>query len=172
VETIDPAIAPGLCFRGYGEFSSVARTGLAVANASAQQATVTVELRHFNASLRHTADVVVAPFSQRAFFLDELPGLDTTSPFQGIVRISSPGPVAVTAVRTRVNQGGDFLVASTPPDNLSQIQPGSGMLFPFFVLGSGSDMEFVLINSQDDASADGTMYFFSRDGNPFPMSIP
>ncbi len=55
-ETAIPAIAPGFEFRGYAEVSSVASTGLAVSNLFGGDATVTVELRNLDGTLRDRDD--------------------------------------------------------------------------------------------------------------------
>ena len=172
METIDPAIAPGLSFRGFGEFSTVSRTGLAVANLSSQQTSVTVELRTLTGTISDTTQIDVPPSGHKAFFLDEVPGIRTAAPFQGIVQLSSVNPIAVTLMRTRINPRGDFMIASIPPDNVADVNLGSEALFPLFALGGGAGMEFVMLNSQISGTESGTILFLTSDGHPFSTATP
>ena len=167
VETIDPAIAPGLSFHGYGEFSAIARTGLVVANTTAQSATVNVELRTLTGALRDTAQIVLPPLGQETSLLDDLPGIDGAGAFQGSVQVTSTTPIAVTLIRTLTNARGDFLIASIPPDNVADVSAAAESFFPLFALGGGAEMEFVLLNSQISRSQSGDLLFFAADGRQF-----
>jgi glucose/arabinose dehydrogenase len=172
VETIDPAIAPGLVFRGYGELSGASRTGLALANTTSQQTSVTIELRRLTGAVQSTATIALPAGNHRAFFLDEVPGLDPSSPFQGIVQVSSVTPIVAALFRTRTSPQGDFLIASIPPDNVADVIPGSESFFPFIGMGGGAEMEFILLNAQGSASASGTMFFTASDGQRFSVATP
>ena len=171
-QTTDPAIAPALGFRGFGEFSSVTRTGFAVANASTEDTSVTIEIRNLSGSLRDTSRIDLPRFGQKSLFLDELPGFNSTTPFQGTIELASALPIAVTVVRTRVNERGNFLVASTPPDNIAEVSSSLESFFPVFAIGGAAETEFVLMNSQGTRSESGTMFFVTPNGNPFSISLP
>jgi hypothetical protein len=172
VETIDPAIAPGLSFRGYGEFSAVSRTGLAMANTSSQEASVTVELRQLTGAVHDTANIIVPPSNHRAFFLDEVPGINLSEPFQGIVQVSSATPIVVALFRTRISPRGDFLINSIPPDNIADVIPGPESFFPLIGVGGGADMEFILLNAQGSGTESGTIFFLTSDGQRFSIATP
>jgi hypothetical protein len=167
-----PAIAPGFAFRGYGELSTSVRTALAVVNLNLAPATVTVELRDLDGTLRETAAIDIPPSGQRALFLDEISGLASVAPFQGIIRVSSAASIAVTALRSRVNERGDFLITASPPRDESELVPGTELYFPHLAIGNGYDMQFVLINSQSSGVISGTMSFFASDGEPLPLAVP
>jgi glucose/arabinose dehydrogenase len=172
VETIDPAIAPGLVFRGYGESSGVSRTGLALANTTSQPTNVAIELRGLTGAIQSTATIALPAGNHRAFFLDEIPGIDGTAPFQGIVQVSSVTPIVAALFRTRTSPQGDFLIASIPPDNVADVISGSESFFPIIGLGGGADMEYILLNAQGSNSASGTMFFTTSDGQRFSLAAP
>jgi glucose/arabinose dehydrogenase len=171
-ETIDPAIAPGTAFRGFGEFSAVTRTGLAVANASSQAVTVNVQIRTLSGGLRDTAQFDLPGFGQKSIFLDELPGFGTGIPFQGTVEVNSLLPIVATVVRTRVNERGEFLVASMPPDNTADVNLSVESYFPIFAVGGDAQTEFILMNAQASGTASGDMLFLTPNGKPFSISVP
>ena len=170
-ETAIPAIAPGFEFRGYAEFSSVASTGLALSNLFGGDATVTVELRNLDGTLRDREDIDLPPSGHRALFLDEISGITSDPPFLGIIRVSSDTPIAVTTVRVRVNERGDYVINGVAPVNVADPVVASELFFPHLAVGGGFDMQYVLINPQNGADS-GTMRFFAPDGNALPLRIP
>jgi len=170
-ETAIPAIAPGFEFRGYAEFSSVASTGLALSNLFGGDATVIVELRNLDGTLRDREDIDLPPSGHRALFLDEISGITSDPPFLGIIRVSSDTPIAVTTVRVRVNERGDYVINAAAPVNVADPVVASELFFPHLAVGGGFDMQYVLINPQNGADS-GTMRFFAPDGNALPLRIP
>ena len=110
---------------------------------------------------------------QRALFLDEVPGIDTSAPFQGIVLVTSATPIAVTALRTRINERGDFLSNATlPKDDSESTVSATELFFPHFAVGGGTDMQFILINPQSSGADSGTIRFFAPSGAPLALMIP
>ena len=170
-ETVIPAMEPGFNFRGYGEFSMSARTGFAIANATSGNTVATVELRNLDGSLRGRGDIDLSPSGHRALFLDEVPDIDASTPFQGTFLVTSTAQIAVTALRTRINERGDFLMNATFPENLANTVSGTVLFFPHLALGGGFDMQFVLINPQATTDS-GTLSFVAPNGNALPLSIP
>jgi hypothetical protein len=63
------------------------------------------------------------------------------------------------------NVSGDFLFASTPPQNETASLPLSGLAFPLIAAGAGYDTQVVLFG-QSGQSGSGDMLFVSRDGVP------
>ena len=169
VETIDPAIAPGVRFRGYGEYSGVSRTGLAVANTTSQPVRVNVELRRLTGAIQGSTEIDLPPLGQKAFFLDELPGITAAPAFQGSVEFTSIFPIGATLMRTRINPRGDFLIASTPPDDLAEVNLSTESFFPLCARGGGATMEFILLNSEISGSQSGDILFFGSDGRQFSI---
>jgi len=170
-ETAIPAIASGFEFRGYAEFSSVASTGLAVSNIFGGVGNVTVELRNLDGTLRDREDFDLPPSGLRALYLDEIPGIDSNPPFLGVIRVSSDTPIAVTTVRVRVNERGDYVINAAVPVNVNDPVVASELFFPHLAVGGGFDLQFVLINPQTGADS-GTMRFIAPDGDPLPIRVP
>ena len=87
------------------------------------------------------------------------------------MRVTSPLPIATTALRTRINQRGDFLITATAP--VDETIPISGLesFFPHLAIGGGYDMQFLLLNSQPVGGQSGTLYFFAPDGGELPLLV-
>jgi len=152
-----PALAAGKAFRSYVESSGTVRSGLAIANPSASAVTVSLELSGA------TANVNVPANGQTSFFLSELPAFaGLPKPFRDIVRVVAPTPVVLTSLRGHTNDRGEFLIASTPPADESATTASSELLFPQFAEGAGYDTQFILFAP----ATSGTVYFFSRNGDP------
>jgi hypothetical protein len=168
------AVSTGSTFRTYAEILGSVRTGLAVANPSPSPATVTVELTRLDGTATTLTGTIDVPASgHRGLFIDEIPGLTTlTSPFQGTARISSAAPIAVTALRSRVNERGAFLITASPAMDESAPMPGQEAIFSHFAVGGGYEMQFILFNSQQGAGETGTLSFFSPDGQPLGIGTP
>jgi hypothetical protein len=169
-----PAMAGGVAFRGYGEISTAVRTGLAIANVSASAANVVVNLSRLDGTpIAQTGNLSIPASGHRALFLNEVPGLSFASgPFQGMVRITSDQPVALTALRGRTNERGDFLIAATVPVDEAASSSSPELLFPHLIIGSGWDMQFVLMDASAPGGQDGIMLFFGQNGQPLPLMVP
>jgi glucose/sorbosone dehydrogenase len=144
-------------FQVYAELSPTIRTGLALANPSGSALTVTIALagRLFS--------VEVPANGQRSLFLNEIPAFTTLPlPFQGVMTLSAPAPFAVTGIRGRTNERGEFLITTTAPVNPSTPANSSELVFPHFADGGGYSTQFILFG----APASGTMYFFEQSGQP------
>src|SRR5207237_6324714 len=87
--------------------------------------------------------VPVPPGGQIARFINEIfPGLK--EPLQGILRVTANPPVAVTGLRGRYNERGDFLITTTPPANEAENPPSLDVLFQQVVTGGGYSTQFIL----------------------------
>jgi hypothetical protein len=159
-----PALSNGSAFQVYVEKSGSVETGIAIANPSGSAITVSLNLTRADGTSTGLAGQLNIPANgQSALFLSEIPGLASlTAPFQGVLRITSATPVAVTSLRGRTNQRREFLVTTTTPVDESAAIPGTELLFPHFAEGSGYNMQFVLFGRVSS----GTMYLFGRSGQP------
>lgn len=120
-----PALAPRSTFRIYAEASGDFRgsdfgstmTGVAISNFADATVAVNLTLRYLSGSAAKSASLSIPAHGQTAVFLNQVPGFDQVqTPFQGSLEISSPwGNIAVTGLRARYNEKGDFLIAATPP---------------------------------------------------------
>jgi hypothetical protein len=147
-------------FQLYAELSGTSRTGFAIANPSTAAMTVTLSLPG------RTASVDIPANGQRALFLNEIPEFASLPlPFQGMLALSSPAPFAVTGLRGRTNERGEFLITTTAAFDESAVVASSELLFPQFADGGGYSTQFVLFGR----STSGTIYFFSQSGQPKPL---
>jgi hypothetical protein len=166
-----PAAGAGTAFRVYAEASDVIQSGIAVLNTSLTQASVRVELISLSGASVSTASFTLAPYAQRASFLTELPGFQNLSlPVQGLLRITSTVPVAVTGLRSRTNQRGDFLLTTTPPVVEDATAPPE-LFFPHFADAGGYTTQFILFGAGSGNPAKGTMRFFSPSGTPLDLTL-
>jgi hypothetical protein len=167
-------MAAGTAFRGYGEFSTAVRTGVAIANTASVAADITITLTRLDGTaVPQTGALSIPASGHRALFLDEIPGLSfAAGPFQGVVRITSSQPVAVTGLRSRVNERGDFLIAATVPVNEAAGLSGPELLFPHLIVGGGYDMQFVLVDGPASGGGSGNLTFVGQDGNALPLRVP
>ena len=149
------------------------RSGLAVANTSANPITVTLDLSTLaGASTGLTSSVVVPAQGQLARFLTELPGFENLpGPFQGVLKIkSTSAPLSVIGLRGHVNERNTTLLATTPPLN-NDAPPSNGeIVIPHFVDGGGYTTQFVLFSGTASGSS-GTMIFLDKSGQPLGLTF-
>src|SRR6266850_5357812 len=162
-----PALRNGTAFQAYVEKSGAVETGIAVANPSGSPITVNLALTRLDGSSTGLSGQLNLPANgQTSLFLREIPGLASlTAPFQGVLRITSAVPVAVTSLRGRKNQRNEFLVTTTTPVDESAVVTSSELLFPHFAEGGGYNVQFILFGR----ASSGTMYLFGRSGQPLSL---
>jgi len=156
------------------------RTGVAIASWASIPINVTLELFRLDGTPAGlTGSLSIPPDGQTALFLNEIPGLGSMPPrFQGILRVMATNPetgepagsIAVTGLRGRYNERGDFLITTilAVGENSFPTQ-SSELLFPHFALGAGYETQFVLFSPRPQSSS-GRMYFFNQNGTP--MAVP
>jgi hypothetical protein len=155
-----PTGAAGTAFRVYVEIGAAVRSAIAVANPSPASVNVTLDLAG------RTTILSIPANGQVALFVNEIPGVSgLATPFQGVLRMTSVTPIAVTALRGQTNERGEFLITATSP--LDESAPGgTEVLFPHFAEGAGYSMQFILFGR----TASGALSFFDQAGNP--ISLP
>jgi hypothetical protein len=176
------AILPGSTFRLFAESSGnfdaqesgSLQTGLAIVNSSATPSTVTIGLTSLAGTpLSSPASLVIPGKGQVAMFLNQIPGFNALPPtFQGVLRISSgtPNAISVVGLRGRYNERQDFLLATTPAIE-ENIVAGEPTLFPYIAEGGGYTTQFILLSSQNGSSASGWLRFYSQTGTPLNLSL-
>jgi sugar lactone lactonase YvrE len=159
-------VEPRTAFRVYAEASGSTQTGLAVANTSPSAATVTLELSNLDGSSTGLTGTLSIPArGQTAIFLNQVPGFRSLqSPFQGIVRLSSPSVIAVIGLRGRYNERGDFLMSITPAVDETALPSSLPLFFPLVVDSGGYTTQFILFTAQPGTSSSGTMQLFNQAG--------
>ena len=68
-------------------------------------------------------------------------------------------PIAVTGLRGRYNERGDFLITTTPPMNEATATAGD-LLFPHIVAGSGYNTQIIIYGQPGS----GGLYLVGQDG--------
>jgi hypothetical protein len=147
-----PALPLSTAFRTYVESAGAIRSGLAIANPSSATVDVTLELAGNSATLSIPAN------GQRAMFLNEISGFGN---LQGVLRVSSATPIALTSLRGRTNERGEFIITTTTPVDESAASSVREMFVPHFAEGGGYSMQFILFGR----ATSGTMYFVNQSGN-------
>jgi hypothetical protein len=181
------AVRPASAFRVFAESSGgfsaqeagSSQSGVAVANPSASDASVTFELITMGGtSTGLTGTATIPGNGQIALFLSQISGFESLSqPFQGVLRISTTSPpgIAVVGLRTRYNERKDFLITTTPPVSEATASAGD-IVFPHFVDGGGYTTQFVLL-SRAAASGTGSLALTTQSGQPMtpafsPKGLP
>jgi sugar lactone lactonase YvrE len=168
-----PAAAPGSAFRvfaeSFGDFDYAAsgstRTGLAIANTSAQATSVIVEVKGLDGSTGLIGTLSIPGNGQTALFLNQIPGIQSLlTPFRGMLQLTSFAPVTVVGLRARYNERNDLLITTTPPGNENLPPPASGLYFPHFADAGGYSTQFVLFSGQRGETPSGTLQFVSQAG--------
>lgn len=172
----------GSAFRIYSEVSGDVdhaasgsiQTGFAIANGNAAiNATVTLDLMNLAATVLRTATVTIPANGQAAMFLSQIAEFkDMPLPFNGVLRLRSSvtGGIAVTGLRGRYNERGEFLFASTPP--IAEGVPTNGeVVFPHIADGGGYTTQFILMSSAASQAAAGSLNFYDATGTQTTMTL-
>jgi hypothetical protein len=181
--TVSTAGVPGSvtsnAFRMYAELSGSTgqislQTGIAIANPGTGTASVVFELNTLSgASTGLTGSLSIPAGGQTSLFLNQIPGFETlTTPFQGVLRIStsSSGGISVIGLRVRYNERGDFLITTTQPTDESRT-PAGPQFFPHFADGGGFTTQFILFNGGADQASSGSLKFFDQSGQPIALAV-
>jgi hypothetical protein len=175
-----PAVGISNAFRLYAELSGSSgqigsiQSGIAIANPSANPASVVFELNTLSgASTGLTGSMTVPASGQTAVFLGQIPGFGgLANPFRGVLRVSTPssGGISVVGIRGRYNERGDFLLTTTPPTDESH-PPTGAQFFPHFADGGGYTTQFILFNGGADQASSGSLRFFAQSGQPISLAL-
>jgi hypothetical protein len=171
----------GSAFRIYAEENTATagvgaiQTGFAIANLSADPATVNLELTKLDGTSTGITNSVTIPGNGQiaAFVHDVFPTL--TFPFQGILRVSraggGSGGLSVVSLRLRYNERGELLMTTMPPSNESDNPPTSELLFPQLVNGGGFTTQFILFSGSAGQMSSGNLSFLAQDGTPLSLNV-
>src|SRR5207253_42098 len=106
--------------------------------------------------------------TQTAKFLNEAPF--SATPFTGSFTFNATAPVGVIALRTLVNERGEFLVFTQTVTPLPASLSGSAVIMGHFADGGGWRTQLLLVNT-GDAAMTGTVQFFN-EGTPTLPGTP
>ena len=175
VEAGTPAIS-GTALRMYVESSGTPgavgsiQTAVAIANSSANQ--VTVNLQLFNlagTAAAPTASLTVPASGKVAQFVSDF-FTNLPQSFKGLLRVSSTSsPLSVVGLRSRYNERGDFLITTTPP-SVENVSSTAQFVFPQLVDGGGYTTQLILF-SATPKQATGNLTFASQSGSNWNVVI-
>jgi hypothetical protein len=86
------------------------------------------------------------------------------------MRITSDAAVAVTGLRSRINERGDFLITTTPPSAESASPSAALRVFPHLANGDGYTTQFILYSGNAGQAPVGELQFYGQDGNALSLS--
>ncbi|MFH1574289.1 MAG: hypothetical protein ABIG68_09915, partial [Acidobacteriota bacterium] len=157
--------------RCYAERDGRINTGLAIASPVAESK-VSFELRDLAGKLVSTATITVPSGGQTARFVGELfPGYSFPASFKGSLTMASPSPIAVTALRTILNEAGEFIITTQSVSDLDAPAPAETLYLPQVVWGGGYSTEMLLVNP-GNSTLTGNLRFRAQDGRAATVGIP
>jgi hypothetical protein len=155
--------------RTFVEISGAVNTGLAMANTSAVPIAISFVFTDRSGNSFGPSSFTLNGNAQVARFLNE-PPFNIRTGFVGTLTFTATGPVAVTAIRTLVNQRGEFLFTAQPVVPLPPAISAGSLLIPHFAFGGGWKTQVVLVNTTDD-TVTGTLQFFG-EGTGTVQALP
>ena len=163
-----PATVSTMHARIYVDMSGGHDTGLAIANPTNANASVTITAFQSDGvtGIGTSQGPLQLPANgYSAFFADGfIAGLP--SGFTGVLDITSSTPFAALTVRSLTNERGDFLLVTLPIADMTQSAP-SPIVFPQIADGGGYVTQFILIGAGGASSV--TLNYYGEDGKPLPV---
>ena len=108
-----------LFVENFGSFASTGatQTGIAIANPNTTTVDVALELFGGDGISTGLKDTISLPANgQRALFINQIPSLSpVSSPFRGVLRLTSVSPISVTGLLGTYNERSEFIIAPTFP---------------------------------------------------------
>jgi sugar lactone lactonase YvrE len=150
-ETAVPASPLRQSGRIYAESNGTVRTGIAIANPNDQDASISFYFTDKAGANLNGGTTTLPAHEQTAVFLDQQPfrGTATAQTFT----FNSSVPVGVVALRSYVNERGEFLMTTLPVAPVSSSAPSSAgtLVLPHFAAGGGWTTQVLLVNPTDQA---------------------
>jgi len=169
-ETAVPATRALNNVRFFVERTSAVNTGFAAMSPD-RTSTLTLELRNTTGAIVATASRSMTAGEHFARFIPELfPDFSFGSSFTGSLTVRATAPVAIVALRTIVNQSGDFLMTTLPVADLSA-GPSTGPLYVPQIADRGGYVTEILLVNPGNSVLTGTAEFAASDGSPLSLSI-
>jgi hypothetical protein len=142
-----------------GEAGSI-RTGLAIANTSDEEVRVSLEVTRPDGSLvTAMGSLTLEPYGQTSHMLDAI--MDLPEEFSsGLLRVSASGPVAVTALRIRINERGELKATSLWPSNELSLGTTEDRYFAHLADTDGWTTQLILFSGTVGETSSGTLHLF------------
>jgi hypothetical protein len=168
------ASAPIRSGRIYAEVGGAVNTGIALANPGSQAASVSFYFADSTGTNFADSSITIPANSQIAAFLNEAPFLSPTFSARPIAdartfTFSSSVPISAAAVRTRLNERGEFMMSALPVADLSASSTAATSI-PHMADGGGWSTEVLLVNNSD-AVETGTLRFLSPSGQNLTVTL-
>ena len=157
-----PGMTPINSGRTYAEVNGPINTGIAFQNPNSGPVTITFNFTDQSGNDFGQNSFVVDGNAQTAKFLNEVPF--SATPFAGTFTFNATAPVGVIALRTLVNERGEFLVFTQTVTSLPTALSSSAVIMGHFADGGGWRTQLLLVNTSDVAVT-GTVQFFN-EGTP------
>jgi hypothetical protein len=162
------AASTGTAFRGYVESLSGTRwvnSSLAIVNAVSVPNVISYQFMMADGTPLGSVSSITLPAGGQ--LSKSVRDLDPVLPenFQGLIRVTSTGPIGVAIFRYTNNSSGEFLYTSTPAINEASTPDSAGLGFPMVATGGGYDTQLVVFGPSGQAGS-GDMLFVSKDGVP------
>ena len=156
-----PAITSG---RVYAEVDGAINTGIAMANPTNEDATISFYFTDANGRDFGSGTTILPAGQQIAKFLSESP-FNSGSPMLGTFSFSSSVTIAVIALRGVTNERNEFLMSTLPV--VPAVPLTDPVVLPQFADGAGYTTSVVLVNPTD-SSISGTIQFFDPGSTGAP----
>ena len=163
-----PSIVSTTHARVYVDLSGGHNTGLAIANPTSTNASITITafqsdgvtgIGTSQGPLQIPANGHSAHFANE--FISGLP-----AEFTGVLDIISSTPFAALTMRSLNNERNDFLLATFPIADMTRSAPAP-IVFPQIADGGGYVTQFILIGAGGASSV--ILNFYGKDGRPLPV---
>jgi len=139
------------------------QSGLAIANPASAPVTANLILSRLDGSSTGLTRSLTVPANGQISILSRELFPEITEVFQGVIRLSAPSAIAVTALRVRWNERDEFLMTTTPPLNEAYV-PAAEQLFPQVVSGGGWTTQIVAFG----LTGPGKLYLHLQNGSLRP----
>jgi hypothetical protein len=149
--------------------NGVVDAGLAIANPNSTPATINFKFTNTAGTPVLTGNTTISGNDQLAVFLDQMP-YQGPSPFQGTFSFTSTIPVGAVALRSLINQRGDFLMSTLPVVDATVSPNTAPVVVPHFVDGGGWTTQIFLVNPTATAMS-GNVQFAKDDGTAATVTI-
>ena len=156
--------------RIYAEVNGPLNAGFAIANPNNADARIDFYFTDTNGVDFSQGNFTLPANGQKAAFLSESP-INGRGTILGAFSFRSSVPVSAIALRTLINERGEFLMTTLPVVDTS-LPAATGMqVLPHFAEGGGFTTHILLINPTDTALT-GTIQFFSQGSGTTPGARP
>jgi DNA-binding beta-propeller fold protein YncE len=144
-------------------------TGIALANPSAQDASISLILRDATGKLIDTQTLSLGAHQHTAMYVSDIFPNDTLSS-SGSLAFNSTRPVSAITLRQSRNAEGEPVYTTIPVLDLNTPAGNSPIVFPHIAVGGGFTTQILLMNGGNQPMQ-GHIDFLDSNGQPLPVVI-